>query len=90
MATLTIRKYPMSRFSSSKKWLRKQPLHGISGAIHSRRMAGWPVAHEITRKTNFYDEIREFMKNMDFEGLDKGELPLSERNSADSRPPVSF
>ena len=48
------------------------------------------VAHEITRKTNFYDEIREFMKNMDFEGLDKGELPLSERNSADSRPPVSF
>ena len=36
------------------------------------------------------DEIREFMKNMDFEGLDKGELPLSERNSADSRPPVSF
>ena len=42
------------------------------------------------RKTNFYDEIREFMKNMDFEGLDKGELPLSERNSADSRPPVSF
>ena len=62
---------------------------GIRKCAKNRALSG-TVAHEITRKTNFYDEIREFMKNMDFEGLDKGELPLSERNSADSRPPVSF
>ena len=85
------KKYPMSRFSSSKKWHEKnnRSMESQVRSILEEWLAG-TVAHEITRKTNFYDEIREFMKNMDFEGLDKGELPLSERNSADSRPPVSF
>ena len=29
------------------------------------------VAHEMTRKTNFYDEIREFMEKIDFDGSKK-------------------
>ena len=82
MATLTIRKIPDGQIQQLKEVAQVR-------SILEEWLAG-TVAHEITRKTNFYDEIREFMKNMDFEGLDKGELPLSERNSADSRPPVSF
>ena len=88
MATLTIRKIPDEQIQQLKEVAEKnnRSMESQVRSILEEWLAG-TVAHEITRKTNFYDE---FMKNMDFEGLDKGELPLSERNSADSRPPVSF
>ena len=91
MATLTIRKIPDEQIQQLKEVAEKnnRSMESQVRSILEEWLAG-TVAHEITRKTNFYDEIREFMKNMDFEGLDKGELPLSERNSADSRPPVAF
>ncbi|QSY60173.1 FitA-like ribbon-helix-helix domain-containing protein [Bifidobacterium longum] len=91
MATLTIRKIPDEQIQQLKEVAEKnnRSMESQVRSILEEWLAG-TVAHEITRKTNFYDEIREFMKNMDFEGLDKGELPRSERNSADSRPPVSF
>ena len=86
MATLTIRKIPDEQIQQLKEVAEKnnRSMESQVRSILEEWLAG-TVAHEITRKTNFYDEIREFMKNMDFEGLDKGELPLSERNSADSR-----
>ena len=91
MATLTIRKIPDEQIQQLKEVAEKnnRSMESQVRSILEEWLAG-TVAHEITRKTNFYDEIREFMKNMDVEGLDKGEHPLSERNSADSRPPVSF
>ena len=82
MATLTIRKIPDEQIQQLKEVAEKnnRSMESQVRSILEEWLAG-TVAHEITRKTNFYDEIREFMKNMDFEGLDKGELPLSERNS---------
>ena len=79
MATLTIRKIPDEQIQQLKEVAEK----------NNRSMES-QVRSILEEWLAFYDEIREFMKNMDFEGLDKGELPLSERNSADSRPPVSF
>ena len=79
MATLTIRKIPDEQIQQLKEVAEKnnRSMESQVRSILEEWLAG-TVAHEITRKT------------MDFEGLDKGELPLSERNSADSRPPVSF
>ena len=45
---------------------------------------------EVAEKNNFYDEIREFMEKIDFDGLEEGEIPAPERNPDDSRPPVTF
>ena len=91
MATLTIRKIPDEQIQQLKEVAEKnnRSMESQVRSILEEWLAG-TVAHEITRKTNFYDEIREFMKNMVFEAPEKGELPLSERNSSDSRPPASF
>ena len=78
MATLTIRKIPDEQIQQLKEVAEKNN-RSMESQVRSILLQGLSD-----------DEIREFMKNMDFEGLDKGELPLSERNSADSRPPVSF
>lgn len=73
MATLTIRKIPDEQIQQLKEVAEKnnRSMESQVRSILEEWLAG-TVAHEITRKTNFYDEIREFMKNMDFEGLDKG------------------
>ena len=85
MATLTIRKIPDEQIQQLKEVAEKnnRSMESQVRSILEEWLAG-TVAHEITRKTNFYDEIREFMKNMDLRTR-QGELPLSERNSADSR-----
>ena len=77
MATLTIRKIPDEQIQQLKEVAEKnnRSMESQVRSILEEWLAG-TVAHEITRKTNFYDEIREFMKNMGFfEGLDKGETP---------------
>lgn len=91
MATLTIRKIPDEQIQQLKEVAEKnnRSMESQVRSILEEWLAG-TVSREITRKTNFYDEIREFMKSMDFEGLDEGELLLPKRDPADSRPPVSF
>lgn len=68
MATLTIRKIPDEQIQQLKEVAEKnnRSMESQVRSILEEWLAG-TVAHEITRKTNFYDEIREFMKNMDFE-----------------------
>ena len=67
MATLTIRKIPDEQIQQLKEVAEKnnRSMESQVRSILEEWLAG-TVAHEITRKTNFYDEIREFMKNMDF------------------------
>ncbi|MBT1164935.1 FitA-like ribbon-helix-helix domain-containing protein [Bifidobacterium felsineum] len=91
MATLTIRKIPDEQIHQLKEVAEKnnRSMESQVRSILEEWLAG-TVAHEMTRKTNFYDEIREFMDRIDFEGLKEGELSLPERNPDDSRPPVSF
>ena len=66
MATLTIRKIPDEQIQQLKEVAEKnnRSMESQVRSILEEWLAG-TVAHEITRKTNFYDEIREFMKNMD-------------------------
>ena len=73
MATLTIRKIPDEQIQQLKEVAEKnnRSMESQVRSILEEWLAG-TVAHEITRKTNFYDEIREFMKNMDFVGTRQG------------------
>ena len=66
MATLTIRKIPDEQIQQLKEVAEKnnRSMESQVRSILEEWLAG-TVAHEITRKTNFYDEIREFMKSMD-------------------------
>ena len=63
MATLTIRKIPDEQIQQLKEVAEKnnRSMESQVRSILEEWLAG-TVAHEITRKTNFYDEIREFMK----------------------------
>ena len=91
MATLTIRKIPDEQIQQLKEVAEKinRSMESPVRCILEEWLAG-TVAHEMTRKTNFYDEIREFMEKIDFDGLEEGEIPAPERNPDDSRPPVTF
>lgn len=91
MATLTIRKIPDEQIQQLKEAAEKnnRSMESQVRSILEEWLAG-TVAREMTRKTNFYDEIREFMKKIDFEGLEEGEIPVPGRNPDDSRPPVTF
>ena len=66
MATLTIRKIPDEQIQQLKEVAEKnnRSMESQVRSILEEWLAG-TVAHEITRKTNFYDEIREFMHVLD-------------------------
>lgn len=91
MATLTIRKIPDEQIQQLKEVAEKnnRSMESQVRSILEEWLAG-TVAHEMTRKTNFYDEIREFMEKIDFDGLEEGEIPAPERDPDDSRLPVTF
>ena len=78
MATLTIRKIPDEQIQQLKEVAEKnnRSMESQVRSILEEWLAG-TVAHEMTRKTNFYDEIREFMEKIDFDGLEEGEIPVT-------------
>ena len=68
MATLTIRKIPDEQIQQLKEVAEKnnRSMESQVRSILEEWLAG-TVAHEITRKTNFSDAIREIKKKMDYE-----------------------
>ena len=90
MATLTIRKIPDEQIQQLKEVAEKnnRSMESQVRSILEEWLAG-TVAHEMTRKTNFYDEIREFMEKIDFDGLEEGTSSAkSLRNSQTSTLPI--